>query len=75
MTLSTVAPRASPTGSKRATAYHPSPTRQRTIRRSKPPTPLLPLVMASTKSAARKGPEAEYGVGVEAQSPHRPSQP
>src|SRR5829696_1826229 len=60
-TLSTVATRASPAGSKRATAYHPSPTRQRTIRLSRAPIPLLPWVMASTRRAARKGAKLKTG--------------
>src|SRR5215210_4036293 len=62
-TFSAVAARAIPTGSKSATAYHLIPTRQRTIRRSRPPIPLLPWVMASTTSAARKGPKEAMGVG------------
>src|SRR5918997_2903742 len=62
-TFSAVTARAIPTGSKSATAYHLIPTRQRTIRRSRPPIPLLPWVMASTTSAARKGPKEAMGAG------------
>src|SRR5688500_1083619 len=62
-TLITAAARLIATGSKRATAYHLSPTRQRTIRRSTPTTPVLPLVRASTTSAARKGPKPTIGWG------------
>src|SRR5918994_4727921 len=62
-TLNIAAARLIATGSKRATAYHLSPTRQRTIRRSNPTTPLLPSVSASTISAARKGPKPTIGLG------------
>src|SRR5829696_3433918 len=62
-TLNTAAVRAIATGSKRATAYHLSPTRHRTIRRSNPTTPDLPRVIASTTIAARKGPKPTMGWG------------
>src|SRR5687768_8668238 len=62
-TLNTAAVRAIATGSKRATAYHRNPTRQRTVRCSNPPTPVLPRVIASTTSAARKGPKPAIGEG------------
>src|SRR5215204_4747472 len=52
-----------PTGSRSATAYQRGPTRQRTIRRNKPPIPVLPRVKASTTSAARKGPKPTMGWG------------
>ena len=51
------------TGIKSAAAYHPSPTRHRTIRRSNSSTPVLPPVIASTTSAARKGPNPTMGEG------------
>src|SRR5215203_7427568 len=60
-TLSTAAVRVIPAGIKRATAYHLIPTRQRTIRLSRPPTPLLPRVIASTTRAARKGAKLKTG--------------
>jgi hypothetical protein len=62
-TFSVVATTASPTGSRRAAAYHLGPTLQSTIRRSRSPTPLLPRVAASTASAARKGPKPATGWG------------
>src|SRR5215218_2418642 len=61
-TLIATAVRVTTTGSRSATAYHRSPTRQRTIRRSNPSTPLSPSVTASTKNAARKG-KPTIGVG------------
>src|SRR5215216_1472835 len=61
-TLIATAVRVITTGSRSATAYQRSPTRQRTIRRSNPSTPLLPSVTASTKNAARKG-KPTIGVG------------
>src|SRR5215218_3862382 len=63
-TLSAAAVRETTMGSRSATAYHLSPTRQRTIRRSNPMTPLLPSVSASTISAARKGPKPMIGLGA-----------
>src|SRR5215207_3386712 len=63
MTLNAAAARAIATGSKRATAYHTGAMLQRTIRRSKPTMPVLPLVSASTTSAARKGPKPTMGWG------------
>src|SRR5215213_10345675 len=62
-TLSAAAARVTTIGSRSATAYHWIPTRQRTIRRSNPTTPLLPSVIASTTSAARKGPKPTIGLG------------
>src|SRR5215211_3328523 len=62
-TLSSAAVRVTTMGRRSATAYHLSPTRQRTIRRSNPTTPLLPSVSASTISAARKGPKPTIGLG------------
>jgi hypothetical protein len=56
-TLSAAAAPEITTGSRSATAYQRNPTRQRTIRRSSPTTPILPWTTASTTSAARKGPK------------------
>jgi hypothetical protein len=56
-TLSTVAHRVIATGSPSATTYHTGATRHRTIRLNKPSIPALPWVMASTISAAKKGPK------------------
>src|SRR5918995_2908224 len=55
-TLSATAVRVTTMGSKSAAAYHCTPTRQRTIRRSNPTTPVLPRVIANTTNAATKGP-------------------
>src|SRR5829696_9257479 len=62
-TLIAAAVRVTPIGRPSAAAYHCTPTRQRTIRRSNPTTPVLPRVRASTTSAARKGPKPTIGVG------------
>src|SRR5215211_1341271 len=62
-TLSAAAVRVTPIGRPSGAAYHCNPTRQRTIRRSNPTTPVLPRVRASTTSAARKGPKPTIGVG------------
>src|SRR5919112_5057404 len=62
-TLNTAAARAIATGSKSATAYHTGATRQRIIRRSNPTIPVLPWVIPSTTSAARKGPKPTIGWG------------
>src|SRR5215217_1414907 len=62
-TLIAAALRATPTGSRSAAAYQRSPTRQRTIRRSKSTTPVFPRVIASTRSAATKGPKPTMGRG------------
>jgi hypothetical protein len=62
--LDSAAARLIATGINSAAAYHPSPTRHWTIRRSNPSTPVLPLVIASTASAARKGPKPAMGEGA-----------
>src|SRR3712207_2176790 len=63
-TLNAAAASVIDTGSKRATAYHPNPTRHCTIRRSNRTILVFPLVMASMRTAARKGPKPAMGVGT-----------
>src|SRR5919107_6338751 len=74
--LSATAVRVTTMGSRSAAAYHCTPTRQRTIRRSNSTTPVLPRVIANTINAATKGPGA-MGVGARSRAyrgqPHHES--
>src|SRR5215208_1876947 len=74
-TLSVAAKTVIVTGTKSATAYHTGETRQRTIRRSKPPTPLLPLVACKHDKRREKRPEAHDGQGGELESVEYPPPP